>query len=71
MSIGLLDYDYSQGPNPDFQCLAKCRQTICERLKIPPDEMELSMGMSADFENAIAAGSTNVRIGSKIFGSRQ
>ena len=30
----------------------------------------LSMGMSADFENAIAAGSTCVRIGSAIFGAR-
>jgi pyridoxal phosphate enzyme (YggS family) len=30
----------------------------------------LSMGMSADFESAIAAGSTMVRIGSGIFGDR-
>jgi pyridoxal phosphate enzyme (YggS family) len=30
----------------------------------------LSMGMSADFEAAIAAGSTMVRVGSGIFGSR-
>ncbi len=31
----------------------------------------LSMGMSADFEAAIAAGSTMVRVGSAIFGERQ
>jgi PLP dependent protein len=31
----------------------------------------LSMGMSADFEAAIAAGSTMVRVGSAIFGKRQ
>ncbi len=31
---------------------------------------ELSMGMSADFETAIRAGSTMVRIGSAIFGAR-
>ena len=31
---------------------------------------ELSMGMSADFELAINSGSTNVRIGSTIFGAR-
>jgi pyridoxal phosphate enzyme (YggS family) len=31
----------------------------------------LSMGMSADFETAIAFGATHVRIGSEIFGSRQ
>jgi pyridoxal phosphate enzyme (YggS family) len=31
---------------------------------------ELSMGMSADFETAIAFGATCVRVGSEIFGSR-
>ena len=31
---------------------------------------ELSMGMSADFETAIAFGATYVRIGSQIFGAR-
>ena len=30
----------------------------------------LSMGMSGDYELAIAAGSTHVRIGSAIFGAR-
>jgi PLP dependent protein len=30
----------------------------------------LSMGMSADLESAIAEGSTMVRVGSAIFGSR-
>ncbi len=32
--------------------------------------LELSMGMSADFEEAIQKGSTNVRVGSSIFGAR-
>jgi len=31
---------------------------------------ELSMGMSGDFAAAIAAGSTQVRIGTALFGSR-
>jgi pyridoxal phosphate enzyme (YggS family) len=31
----------------------------------------LSMGMSADFEKAIAFGATHVRVGSEIFGSRE
>jgi uncharacterized pyridoxal phosphate-containing UPF0001 family protein len=31
---------------------------------------ELSMGMSADFETAIAFGATSVRVGSAVFGSR-
>jgi len=30
----------------------------------------LSMGMSADFETAIAFGATHVRVGSAIFGAR-
>jgi len=30
----------------------------------------LSMGMSADFEKAVAFGATHVRVGSEIFGSR-
>ena len=30
----------------------------------------LSMGMSDDFEDAIAAGATMVRVGSAIFGAR-
>ncbi len=34
------------------------------------DVKELSMGMSADFETAIAFGATYVRVGSAIFGSR-
>jgi uncharacterized pyridoxal phosphate-containing UPF0001 family protein len=31
---------------------------------------ELSMGMSGDFETAIACGSTCVRVGTAIFGER-
>src|SRR5690554_6351721 len=34
------------------------------------DFKELSMGMSGDFELAIEAGSTMVRVGSAIFGAR-
>ena len=30
----------------------------------------LSMGMSSDFESAIALGATHVRVGSAIFGDR-
>jgi uncharacterized pyridoxal phosphate-containing UPF0001 family protein len=34
------------------------------------DLTSLSMGMSADFELAIAHGATHVRVGSAIFGER-
>jgi PLP dependent protein len=33
-------------------------------------ELELSMGMSDDFEEALRLGATNMRIGSTIFGAR-
>jgi uncharacterized pyridoxal phosphate-containing UPF0001 family protein len=41
-------------------------------MKEIPDlkNVELSMGMSDDFEVAVRMGSTNVRVGSKIFGQR-
>ena len=31
---------------------------------------DLSMGMSGDFESAIALGATHIRVGSAIFGAR-
>jgi uncharacterized pyridoxal phosphate-containing UPF0001 family protein len=34
------------------------------------NDLELSMGMSDDYAEAIDAGSTNVRVGSKLFGAR-
>ena len=33
-------------------------------------QVELSMGISADFEHAILTGSTNIRVGRTIFGAR-
>ena len=47
---------------PHFALLAK----IARRLGL----RSLSMGMSADFETAIAFGATDVRVGSAIFGTR-
>jgi pyridoxal phosphate enzyme (YggS family) len=48
---------------PHFALLAK----IARRL----DLKSLSMGMSGDFETAIAFGATDVRVGSAIFGERE
>ncbi|KAA9346022.1 YggS family pyridoxal phosphate-dependent enzyme [Adhaeribacter soli] len=50
-------------------------RTIFENLKqqfFPTDAVfkEISMGMSSDYELAIAAGSTFIRVGSAIFGNR-
>lgn len=30
------------------------RQEVCDTLKIPQEEVELSMGMSTDFEHAVS-----------------
>ncbi|XP_020591955.1 proline synthase co-transcribed bacterial homolog protein-like isoform X2 [Phalaenopsis equestris] len=68
MTIGMLDY--SSTPE-NFKTLRNCRTEVCEALGIPEEQCELSMGMSADFEQAIEMGSTNVRIGSTIFGPRE
>lgn len=70
MTIGSFGHDLSQGPNPDFQVLLSLREELCKQLGVPPDQVELSMGMSVDFQHAIEVGSTNVRIGSTIFGER-
>ncbi|MEM9651780.1 MAG: YggS family pyridoxal phosphate-dependent enzyme [Actinomycetota bacterium] len=50
-------------PRPSFEAL----RTLGERLSVE----ELSMGMSADYERAVAAGSTMVRVGSALFGPRR
>jgi len=49
-------------PRPHFEAVRALR----DRLGLPV----LSMGMSADFEVAIACGATHVRIGTAIFGAR-
>ena len=46
------------------------RQSVAEATKLNETDIELSMGMLKDFEEAIKMGSTNVRVGSSIFGAR-
>ncbi|CAL8466466.1 g6002 [Coccomyxa elongata] len=67
MTIG--QPDYSSRPE-NFQCLEACREEVCKELGLATEDVELSMGMSGDFEQAIEMGSTNVRVGSTIFGAR-
>jgi len=51
-----------ENPGPHFALLEKlAREAGVEKL---------SMGMSGDYETAIAFGATSVRVGSAIFGSR-
>ncbi|MGO9487162.1 MAG: YggS family pyridoxal phosphate-dependent enzyme [Rhodomicrobium sp.] len=53
---------FDEDPLPHFETLAALRN----RLGLT----ELSMGMSGDFETAIRAGATMVRVGTAIFGHR-
>ncbi|KAK4259041.1 hypothetical protein QN277_005417 [Acacia crassicarpa] len=68
MTIGMPDYTCTP---ENFKALSDCRSEVCKELGISEEQCELSMGMSSDFELAIEMGSTNVRVGSTIFGARE
>ena len=61
-------------PAPDYAHALAVHQSaknLWDQLRAAGLEMDtLSMGMSADLEAALAAGSTMVRVGSALFGSR-
>lgn len=52
-----------------FDTLVECRNKVQEALGLE-QPLELSMGMSGDYIQAIEKGATNVRVGSTIFGAR-
>lgn len=56
--------------NEDFISLRETRHNVAKELGISEGELELGMGMSSDFEGAIAQGSDEVRVGTTIFGER-
>lgn len=58
------------GDSSCFDTLVQCREQMATVLGLEPNDLELSMGMSGDFEVAIAKGATSVRVGSTIFGQR-
>jgi PLP dependent protein len=72
MTIGAIarSRDTSGAENEDFKVLVQVREQVCAELGIPLAELELSMGMSSDYETAIEMGSDEVRVGSTIFGER-
>jgi hypothetical protein len=51
-----------------FANLRELRDQLAKQFGVPL--RELSMGMTSDLEAAIAAGSTQVRIGTALFGQR-
>lgn len=75
MTIGAIARSRATTPeteNEDFAVLREQRDLVAKELGMAAseDELELSMGMSDDFEGAIAMGSGEVRVGSTIFGER-
>ncbi|HLV68105.1 MAG TPA: YggS family pyridoxal phosphate-dependent enzyme [Polyangiaceae bacterium] len=58
--------DEPEAARPYFEKLARLRDEHGGAERLP----ELSMGMTHDFEQAIAAGATIVRVGTAIFGER-
>ncbi|PVH98673.1 hypothetical protein DM02DRAFT_615611 [Periconia macrospinosa] len=73
MTIGAIARSHATTPeneNEDFVALRRVRADVAKGLGWDETKLELSMGMSADFEGAIAQGSDEVRVGSQIFGER-
>jgi uncharacterized pyridoxal phosphate-containing UPF0001 family protein len=63
-------FDDPEESRPYFRTLRELAEAVSRRM-IPGVSMEeLSMGMSNDFEVAIAEGATLVRVGTAIFGAR-
>ena len=60
--------DDDEKSRPYFEALRRLRDMLVDALGLPLPV--LSMGMSGDFEVAIACGATHVRIGTAIFGPR-
>lgn len=69
MTIGKLS-DNLEDARQCFQKLVQERNEISKALQVDPYTLELSMGMSNDYEIAMEYGATSVRVGSSIFGAR-
>lgn len=79
MTIGSFTASHDPSkPNPDFLSLKSNRSNLVKLLKArgiagapeKEEDLELSMGMSADFVAAVKEGSSGVRVGTRIFGER-
>ncbi|KAI5462243.1 hypothetical protein BGZ63DRAFT_423526 [Mariannaea sp. PMI_226] len=73
MTIGAIARSKATTPdneNEDFLTLTEQRDLVERELGLSQGSLELSMGMSEDFEGAVRLGSGEVRVGSTIFGQR-
>jgi len=57
-------------PDKQRKVFGQMRESLSRLKTLSPDIDTLSMGMSADLENAILEGATAVRVGTAIFGPR-
>jgi pyridoxal phosphate enzyme (YggS family) len=64
-------FDDVEKVRPFFRRLKELRDELREREAFNESAGELSMGMSHDYEAAIAEGATLVRVGTAIFGERR
>ncbi len=53
-----------------FQGLRELRDTLAAERRLPAAALELSMGMSNDYEIAVEEGATMLRLGTVLFGER-
>jgi uncharacterized pyridoxal phosphate-containing UPF0001 family protein len=63
-------FDDPEAARPFFAELRRISEAVAAHKIAGVDMVELSMGMSGDFEAAIQEGATLVRIGTAIFGNR-
>jgi uncharacterized pyridoxal phosphate-containing UPF0001 family protein len=60
MTIGSLQNSLnSKDVNQDFKILIDCRKQLCTEFNIDENQIELSMGMSNDFEQAVKLNEIN------------
>ncbi|NCC94772.1 MAG: YggS family pyridoxal phosphate-dependent enzyme, partial [Opitutae bacterium] len=64
-------FDQPERAHPYFAALRRLRDRIRAEAIAGVDVVELSMGMTGDFEVAVEEGATLVRIGTAIFGPRE
>jgi len=64
-------FDEAEKARPFFRRLREMRDEIRQQDAFGDGRGELSMGMTHDYEIAIAEGATMLRIGTAIFGERE
>jgi len=60
-----------RGNSEDFLILNQVRLELSSHFSLPTHSIELSMGMSGDYEEALIHNSNYIRIGTSIFGERK